>query len=34
MKIIYTLRGNNYQDDIAYEFDGETITAKYITKKK
>jgi hypothetical protein len=29
MKIIYTLRGNNYNDEIAYEFDGETITAKY-----
>jgi len=29
MKIIYTLRGNNYKDDIAYEFDNETITAKY-----
>ncbi|MGM0409178.1 MAG: hypothetical protein ACQEQF_00330 [Bacillota bacterium] len=34
MKIIYTLRGNNYNDDIAYEFDGETITAKYITNGK
>ena len=34
MKVIYTLRGNNYNDDIAYEFDGETITAKYITNGK
>ena len=34
MKIIYTLRGSNYNDDIAYEFDGETITAKYITNGK
>ena len=31
MKIIYTLRGNNYNDDIAYDIDveNETITAKY-----
>ena len=34
MKIIYTLRGNNYNDDIAYEFDGEEITAKYIENGK
>lgn len=34
MKIIYTLRGNNYNDDIAYEFDGETITTKYIANGK
>ena len=34
MKIIYTLRGNNYNDDIAYEFENETITAKYITNGK
>ena len=34
MKIIYTLRGNNYNDDIAYEFDGETITPKYIENGK
>ena len=34
MKAIYTLRGTNYNDDIAYEFDGETITAKYITNGK
>ena len=34
MKAIYTLRGNNYNDDIAYKFDGETITAKYITNGK
>ena len=34
MKTIYTLRGNNYKDDIAYDFDGETITAKYITNGK
>ena len=34
MKTIYTLRGSNYNDDIAYEFDGETITAKYITNGK
>jgi predicted RNase H-like nuclease (RuvC/YqgF family) len=29
MKIIYTLRGNNYNDDIDYSFNNETITAKY-----
>ena len=29
MKIIYTLRGNNYNDDIEYQFNGEIITAKY-----
>lgn len=34
MKIIYTLKGNNYNDEIAYEFDGEIITAKYITNGK
>ena len=34
MKIIYTLRGNNYNDDLAYEFDGEIIKAKYITNGK
>ena len=34
MKIIYTLRGNNYNDDIAYEFEGEIITAKYIENGK
>ena len=34
MKTIYTMRGNNYNDDIAYKFDGETITAKYITNGK
>ena len=34
MKAIYTLKGNNYNDDIAYEFDGEEITAKYITNGK
>ena len=34
MKIIYTLRGNNYNDDIEYEFNGETITAKYIKNGK
>ena len=34
MKIIYTLRGTNYNDDIAYEFDGEIITAKYIKNGK
>ena len=34
MKIIYTMRGNNYNDDIAYGFDNETITAKYITNGK
>ena len=34
MKTIYTLRGNNYNDDITYEFDNETITAKYITNGK
>ena len=34
MKIIYTLRGTNYNDDIEYTFDGETITAKYITNGK
>ena len=34
MKIIYTLRGTNYNDDIAYEFDGETVKAKYITNGK
>ena len=34
MKAIYTMRGNNYNDDIAYEFDGEEITAKYITNGK
>ena len=34
MKAIYTIRGNNYNDDIAYEFDNETITAKYITNGK
>ena len=28
------MRGNNYKDDIAYEFEGETITAKYITNGK
>ena len=28
------MRGNNYNDDIAYEFDGETITAEYITNGK
>ena len=34
MKILYTLRGSNYNDDIEYSFDGETITAKYITNGK
>ena len=34
MKVLYTLRGNNYKDDIAYEFDNEVITAKYITDGK
>ena len=34
MKIIYAIRGTNYKDDIAYEFKGETITAKYITNGK
>ena len=34
MKIIYTLRGNNYNDDIVYEFECETIAAKYITNGK
>ena len=34
MKTIYTLRGNNYNDDIEYEFNGETITAKYIENGK
>ena len=34
MKTIYTMRGNNYNDDIAYEFQDETITAKYITNGK
>jgi len=34
MKIIYTLRGNNYNDEIAYEFNGENITVKYITNGK
>ena len=34
MKIIYALRGSNYNDDIGYEFDGETITAKYIENGK
>ena len=34
MKIIYTIRGNNYKDDIVYEFDGEIITAKYMENGK
>ena len=34
MKIIYSQMINNYNDDIAYEFDNETITAKYITNGK
>ena len=34
MKVLYTMRGNNYNDDIAYEFDGETITANHITNGK
>ena len=34
MKTIYTVRGNNYNDDIVYEFDGEEITAKYIENGK
>ena len=34
MKAIHTLRGTNYNDDIAYEFNGETITAKYIKNGK
>jgi predicted RNase H-like nuclease (RuvC/YqgF family) len=29
MKIIYTLRGNNYNDDIEYNFNNEIITTKY-----
>ena len=29
MKIIYALRGNNYNDDIEYNFNNEIITAKY-----
>ena len=28
------MRGNNYKDDIAYEFENETITAKYIENGK
>ena len=36
MKTIYTLRGNNYNDDIVYDIDveNEIITAKYITNGK
>ena len=34
MKAIYTMRGNNYKDDIGYTFDNETVTAKYITNGK
>ena len=29
MKIIYALRGNNYNDDIEYNFNNEIIIAKY-----
>ena len=34
MNIIYGSMIANSNDDIAYEFDGETITAKYITNGK